>query len=287
MLKRIVNLHGGKYSAAPWILRFAPPHRCFVDLFGGSAALFCHREPVGIEVYNDLGSEVVHFFRQLREAPAALAHAVRFTPWSREEFQRAWEPTDEPTERARRFFVRAWQSRGTAALTSQGRWRAGWRLQREDRSRTGLLTEQWAALPSALLAFAERFKRVQVEQDDALTVLRRYDAPTTLHYADPPYLPAVRSRWAGHAYEVETSEEKHIALAEALHRCQGFALVSGYPSPLYAELYERRGWRREERRAFNVAGRPSTEALWLCPRTQAALSRSAGPLFASAQGVPR
>lgn len=159
------------------------------------------------------------------------------------------------------------------------------RLRSFGRSRTGLLTEQWAALPEALLAFAARFLRVQVEHADALVILRRYDAPTTLHYADPPYLPAVRSRWAGHAYEEETSPEKHIALAEALHQSQGFALVSGYPSPLYTELYEQRGWRREERRAFNVAGRPITEALWLCPKTQAALAHAAGPLFASAQGA--
>lgn len=285
MLPRVLNYHGSKYSLAPWILRFAPRHECFVDAYGGSGSIFCSKAPVPFEVYNDAGRDVSTFFRVLREQPQDLARAVALTPWSREEFAQAWLPAEDPLERARRFMARSWQSRGTAVPPSvngeKGRWKSGWRYQRQN-SRGGLFVDQWANRPEALLLFAERMLQVQIESDDAPKVIRRYDSPQTLHLADPPYLPDVRSKWAGFAYEVELTRDDHAALAETLQGLQGYALVCGYRSALYRDLYEARGWtRRDHRGSLNVASKRTVESIWISPRTQAALQGEHGPLFAA------
>ena len=281
-LPRVLNYHGSKYSLAPWILRFAPAHECFVDAFGGSGSIFCSKPPVSFEVYNDAGRDVSTFFRMLRERPAELAQVLALTPWSREEFALAWGPSEDPLERARRFVVRSWQSRGTAPATDgeKGRWKAGWRYQRCD-SRGGIFADQWARLPAALLEFAQRMLLVQIESDHASRVIRRFDSPLTLTVADPPYLPDVRSKWASHAYEVEMTADHHVELAEVMHGLQGYGLVCGYPSALYRDLYEARGWVRREKRSLNVAGKRTVEALWVSPRTQVALAEHHGPLFAA------
>lgn len=283
-LARVLNYHGSKYSLAPWILAFAPAHDCFVDAFGGSGSVFCSKPPVSFEVYNDAGRDVSTFFRMLRERPEDLARVVSLTPWSREEFAQAWARSDDPLERARRFVVRSWQSRGTAPATDgeKGRWKAGWRYQRCD-SRGGVFADQWAGLPEAILDFARRMLLVQIESDRAVKVIQRFDSPKTLTLADPPYLQDVRSKWADHAYEVEMTRDDHVELAEAMHGLQGFGLVCGYPSALYRDLYEGRGWLRQEKRALNVAGKRTVEALWLSPRTQEALRGEHGPLFGHAE----
>ncbi len=279
-LARVLNYHGSKYSQAPWLLAHAPPHACFVDAYGGSASIFTCKAPVDFEVYNDAGSDVVTFFQVLRDRPQDLARALALTPWSREEFSQAWLPSADPLERARRLLVRSWQSRGTAPpKVAKAHWKAGWRYQRRRETRHALFVDEWASLPEALLAFAERMSRVQIEHDDGVKVIRRYDSPTTLIYADPPYLPDVRSPWAGHAYEVEMSEQDHVDLAAALQELAGYALVCGYASPLYAELYEARGWVRRDKRVLDGAGNRKVESVWLSPRTAAALAAAHGPLF--------
>jgi DNA adenine methylase len=64
-------------------------------------------------------------------------------------------------------------------------------------------------------------------------------------------------------YTQEMDDAAHVKLAEALHKIQGMAIVSGYPSELYDQLYA--GWTcvRHAHRALNA--KATTECLWLSP----------------------
>lgn len=80
-------------------------------------------------------------------------------------------------------------------------------------------------------------------------------------YVDPPYLRSTRSSRQYH-HEMSTPEE-HRELADALAGCQATVVVSGYPSPLYDELYD--GWYSVALPAFTgQAGTRGdrTEVLW-------------------------
>ena len=118
--------YGGKYSHLDWLLPLLPETTHFCDLFGGSAAVLINRAPSRVETYNDIDSELVTFFRVLRDQKDALIEAIGFTPFSREELARACNDPREglsDLERARRFFVRARQVRtGLAQTASAGRW---------------------------------------------------------------------------------------------------------------------------------------------------------------------
>ena len=102
-LPRVLNYHGSKYSLAPWILRHLPPHRVYVEPFGGGASVLLRKRRSYAEVYNDLDGEIVNFFRVLRDPAlrADLINACRLTPYARDEFDQAYEPTDDSLERAR------------------------------------------------------------------------------------------------------------------------------------------------------------------------------------------
>lgn len=106
---------------------------------------------------------------------------------------------------------------------------------------------------------------MQLENDDALAVIQRFDRPGTLFYVDPPYLPETRStRWAKTAYKHEMDEAAHRALAEVLGKAKGAVVVSGYASPLYEDLYK--GWERDEKETMadsHLGAVRRTEVLWI------------------------
>jgi DNA adenine methylase len=257
-----LRYYGGKARLAPWIVAHLPPHACYVEPFGGAASVLLRKPPAPCEVYNDLDGAVVGFFRVLRERPGDLVEAVRRTPFARAEIDAACAPAPPglgDLERARRVYVRAWQ--GRHGLPARGR--MGWRFERAAGGHRTAVA-QWADLEH-LWAVAERLRHVQLECDDALRVIARFDGRDTVHYVDPPYPAATRvARWATRAYAHELTDDGHRRLAAVLRALRGMAVLSGYPCPLYRELYS--DWPAVERVARTHGPRVATEALWLSPR---------------------
>lgn len=266
-----LRYHGGKWRIADWIIRHFPPHQVYLEPFGGGAGVLLNKPRAELETYNDLDGAVVNFFRVLREQPEALVRALQLTPWSRAEFELSLEPTDDPLEAARRFFIASWQSIGGPTA----RRRSGWRYQVK-RGNWHNAADLWCELDH-LYHVAERLRGVQIECRDAFELIPRYDALGTLIYCDPPYPHSTRSQWKGKAYAHELSDDEHCRLAELLHACSAYVIISSYSSKLYAELYEAHGWQRVETKVrTNSRHMVRTERLWLSPRTLKALS---GGLF--------
>ena len=234
----------------------------FCDVFGGSAAVLINRIPSPVETYNDLDSELVTFFRVLRNQKDALIEAIGLTPFSREELAIACaKPTEDLTdlERARRFFVRARQVRtGLAQTASAGRW-AHCLLT----SRAGMAgaVSRWLGSIEDLSAIAQRLLRVQIENAPALEILERYDSSETLFYCDPPYVHDTRGDAKAYGYEMTDSD--HRDLARVLSRVKGKVALSGYHCPLYDELYSS-WWRIEaDSKLCHSVKKKRTEILWL------------------------
>src|SRR5690606_7256659 len=164
--------YGGKFNHLAWLLPLLPNTRHYCEPFGGSAAVLLNREPSPIETYNDIDGEVVNFFRVLREQKDELIEAIGLTPFSREEFELAISECDEEIselERARRFFIRAWQVRtGLAQTASSGRW-AHCLLT----SRAGMAgaVSRWLGSVEGLSEIAQRLLRVQIEHAPAEQVV--------------------------------------------------------------------------------------------------------------------
>ena len=254
--------YGGKFSHLDFLAPLFPADAAhFCDVYGGSAAVLMNVGPYPVETYNDIDSELVNFFETLRDRRSELVEAIGLTPFSREELVRACEPADGLTrlERARRFYVRARQTRtGLAQKSSEGRW-AHCVLT----SRAGMAgaVSRWLGSVEALPEIAQRLLRVQIENAPALDVVRRYDTAETLFYLDPPYVHSVRGDAA--AYGHEMSDGEHEEVASALHSIRGRAVLSGYRSELYDELYA--DWRRvdADERVCHSVGKPRRESAWL------------------------
>lgn len=270
-----LRYHGGKWKLAKWIIGNMPEdHDSYIESFGGSGAVLLRKPRSRLEVYSDLDGDMVNFFQVLREREEELVRAVYWTPFAHAEQKLAYEPTDDPLERARRLYVRSFMT--ISGPTAQ--WNSGFRRQKKfSRGRNRFSCMKPAATSfmevEHLYQVAERLRGVTIEEADALEVIRRYDNDRAVFYVDPPYVATTRKRWAASAYRHEMTDDQHREMAGVLHGCQGMVLLSGYDGPLYRELFG--DWRRLEKQARtngNTA-EPATESLWLNPAAVAAVER--------------
>ncbi len=254
--------YGGKYTHLDFILPHLPTDcRHFCDAFGGSAAILINREPAPVETYNDIDSELVNFFRTLRTQPGELTRAISLTPFSREELLLACSPASglSDLERARRFYIRARQTRtGLAQTSSEGRW-AHCVLT----SRAGMAgaVSRWLGSAEGLPEIAQRLLRVQIENAPAVDVILRYDTEETVFYLDPPYVHETRGDKSAYAFEMD--DLAHEELADVLNQTRGHVVLSGYRNSLYDRLY--RHWRRvdaPEKTCHSVRSKRQ-ESLWI------------------------
>jgi DNA adenine methylase len=215
------------------------------------------------EIYNDLDGEIVNLFRVARDNGDQLCKVVELTPFAREEFECAWDPSDDPIEQARRTVVRAFMGFGSAAVTMR---RANSRSTkpstgfRSNSNRSGTTpAHDWHHYPESLVTTIQRLRGVVIENRDALEVIAAHDSPDALIYADPPYVADTRD--PGTDYRYEMTNQEHEQLASVLTEAKGAVIVSGYPCDLYEDLYA--GWTRAERAALADGAAKRTEVLWM------------------------
>lgn len=259
-----LRYYGGKFDIAPWIIGYMPFHLNYIEPCGGAASVLLQKPRSKLEVYNDLDSSVVNFFRMLRDHKDELLRAIKLTPWAREEYEYCIDRQDG-IEGARRFFMACWMSYNGGTGSNPRLF--GWRHTKDCRSR---LPASFDITNNDLEAIAERFIGVQIEHRDFTEVIERYDNDAALIYLDPPYVPSERTNnknW----YACEWSETDHRIAAGQLRSALGYVIVSGYACPLYAELYEAHGWTRFDKEAQTNSGGKRIESIWLSPRTVEAL----------------
>lgn len=262
--------HGGKWKLAPWLLQHMPPHRVYVEPFGGGANLLLRKARAISEVYNDLDAELVNFFRICRNQPAKLAAALSLTPYARDEYDGLYDQARGRIERARRFVTRSFMGQNSKGAFARSGFDA--RINDDDYiSRLNSLV----VLPDVVVEVAARLTGVLIENCDGRLLLDRYDGQSTLFYIDPPYLQRTRSRTR---FPNELTVDDHVELLARLRAVTGMVMLSAYPDPLYEDALE--GWRRLETKALADGSHQRTEVLWLNPACAEALDRDRLPLLA-------
>jgi DNA adenine methylase len=259
----VLRYLGSKWKLADWVIGQFPPHNRYIEPFCGSASVFFRKAPVHFEVLNDMDGNIVNFFQQLRDNADAFIRAIELTPYSRAEYELSYQPTDDPLEKARRFYVRCWQS---FAANSRGK-PTGWRIHKNVNDNQGDDAHTWQRLDSLQKA-CKRLKNAHIEHDDAIEVIKRYDAKDAVIYLDPPYVHETRS--SKRRYEGgELTNDMHVRLSEVAKACKASVFISGYDSPFYRELYA--GWRCISTEVTTNGSRPNqankrVEYLWISPK---------------------
>lgn len=263
---------GGKQRLADDLIALFPPHRVYVEVFGGGASVLLSKSPSVLDVYNDREDGLVNFFRVLRDQPDQLVPLLELTPYSRTEFLHSvdtWRTVDDPVEKARRFYVVVSQCFGGHAVKDDRSGKRGWggeRLGRMHLCRAASTKNR----VDHIWRFVERMRSVQVDNLDWRDCLDRYDHEDCLFYLDPPYVPETR-RSGGYSHELTLKD--HEDLVAGVLGLAGVAIVSGYDHPVYEALVDA-GFTRHEFSVWITAGQRSVdrardrrvEVVWASPR---------------------
>ncbi|MCD8109041.1 MAG: DNA adenine methylase [Clostridiales bacterium] len=249
----VLKYPGAKNRLAGWIASFIPEHKVYCEPYAGSLAVLFAKPRSHIETVNDLDGEIVNFFRVIRERPEEFGEMLRLTPYSREEYQLAFEPAGGPVERARRFAIRCWMGFGSAA----GKYQTGFRSGQQSNSPNP--AKAWAKYPEVVQEAVGRLQGVQIENQPALELLRRYDTEDVFFYLDPPYLHDTRTY--RYFYNFEMAEADHEELLQAVVSHPGRFMVSGYDNELYNDYLS--GWHKAYRKTQIESGAAKQEVLWL------------------------
>jgi len=283
-LRSPIIWYGGKGNMVAKLLPHIPPHKTYVEVFGGGASLLFAKKPSPVEVYNDLDSGLVNFFRVLRDPEKfeRLHHLASLTPYSREEYnfcRETWEQCEDEVERAYRWYV-------VARMSFSGTFGRSWShvVTASDRGMAGT-TAKWLSILAMLPSIHSRLMRVQIEHQDFRALIPTYDTPRTCFYCDPPYVPETRREVS--TYSQEMSQDDHRDLVGLLLQVEGMVILSGYRHEVYTPL-EDAGWKRLDfptachsagrTRATGILGRgaalrmaPRIESVWLNPQVQKAM----------------
>ncbi len=244
-------------------MSFFPPHNTYVEPFGGAAGVLLQKPRCYAEIYNDLDGDIVNFFRVLQDESKSqkLVSKLIVTPFAREEFDLAYEETDDEIERARRTVIRSTMGFGSAGATKGG---TGFRI---DMRRTyGTASHLWAKYPESIAAITSRLQGVLIENRHAIEVMQKHDANDTLHFVDPPYVESTRTG-GNRYYRHELSDDDHQELLSTLKSLQGMVVLSGYETDMYNDILT--GWEIHRIKARISAHRGTTsrtECVWINPQ---------------------
>lgn len=259
-MRAVFRYPGSKWSIADWIIAHFPhdyEKMVYLEPFAGSGAVFFNKRPGTVETINDLDSDVVNLFRVLRDQPDELKRVLELTPYSREEYDLAFEPAEDPLEKARRYMVKTTQAIG-AKLNSK----CGWRNHKQ--MKIGGTACKWNGITETIDAAAKRLKGstinlVQIEHMDALRLIERYNTPDVLIYIDPPYVRS--SRKSGALYRYEMNDEQHVQLLEIITKSCAKIVVSGYQNDLYYRYLK--DWETDSTMSQTTSTDMAEETIWM------------------------
>lgn len=275
---------GSKNKIAIQLCTELPPHNCWVEVFCGSAALTLRKKPAPIEIINDIDSEIVNLFEQLRTNHGELCYQIELTPYAEQELIAARHEDNmlSKLERARRFLVQSMM----AINGVFGDERGGFSYS-DSYTRNGheARVNRWNNLPARLRDVVKRLKDVRIENKDARKIIKRYlNRPATLLYLDPPYF-ADRTN----GYRKDAKDEKfHSELLDLVNQAKCMIFISGYENDLYKDkLTADKGW---ERKTIETSTKGSkgkshsrTEVVWMNKHYICALNSGQVPIELSSK----
>ncbi len=253
-MRAVMKYPGSKWSMASWIVSLLPPHHSYLEPFFGSGAVLFNKPRSNIETVNDLDGNVVNMFEWVKKDPERLAHEIYWTPYARQIYEDAF--TSEPEDslgKAVSFYIRLNMGHG---FRTNGE-RVGWKNDIQGRERAYAAVD-WAHLPEKIMQAAERLRGVQIECKPALEVIKRFNHPKVLVYADPPYMLETRH---GKQYHHEMTDKDHEELLDTLLAHRGLVMISGYDSDLYNSWLQ--DWHRETYKTRTQTGTEKEEVLWM------------------------
>lgn len=196
----ILRRPGGKTRLLKYLLPL-PPHKCYVEVFAGGAALLRAKEISGLEILNDNDEVIVNAFRCVRFHAEAVVKELELQINSRADFiAYKQQPGLTDIQRAARWLYLNMLSFGGESDSFGVQKEKNW----------GGAASSLSNLRMRILECHKRLEGVVIEKLDWRRCLALYDSPETLFFCDPPYVGGKIKSYA--AWKQEQMAEFAVAM---------------------------------------------------------------------------
>lgn len=230
-MKTPISYYGGKQNLVSTILPLIPKHTTYTETFVGGGAIFWSKRKSEVEIINDYNRELINFYECTKNDFVGLEQMVRISLHSRSLHSDATVVYNNPhmfdkLKRAWAVWVLAAQSFSSMLDGSFGYDRLkGTTSQKINNKRDEFTIE-----------LAIRLQNVQIENTDALRVIKSRDHVDAFHYCDPPYFNSDCGHYDGY------SKDDFENLLKVLQEVQGKFLMSSYPSDILTAYTKTNDW---------------------------------------------
>lgn len=227
---------GGKHYMSKYILEIVDLYKYdyYIEPYVGSGTIFFYNACEGynkktVVILNDINSTITNFYKVLRDNPEELLHKIKYTPFSREEFEEAVDNLHNNNvsdlERARVFYYIIHTKMMQSDLENISH--HNFATIRNNHRVTDLYNKL-----DKLNIFNKFLQNTLIENKDGIELLeywlKRIEDKTTFIYLDPIYLYS--------DYKV-TNDTYHVKLLELLNKYKDKSnihiMISSYNSELY------------------------------------------------------
>ena len=213
---------GGKSQLRQKIIRMMPEHRCYVEPFFGAGWVYFGKYLSKVEVINDINSELITFFKVVRNNWKDLIEIMKYDICSRELYDAMLNANVKAMtdiERARRFYYLIYNGFG-------GQFESGFGYSKAQKPGFD---------PKNALRMIEqahtRLRNTYVENLDYGTIIEKYDSKETLFFLDPPYY---ETAGYGSGFDIY----KQTRLCERLKELQGKFILTINDHETIRDLYK-------------------------------------------------
>lgn len=229
MPKTPITYYGGKLNMLKEILPLIPKHKIYTEAFFGGGAVFFAKEPVESETINDTFNLAIVFYEQVKTNFEKLKQKVESTLFARESYVHA-----KGICKNANIYDKVHQAWAFHIGTNMGfSCQIGsWGYDKYGKRVKAFLNKKIAFNHE----IANRLERTQIENNDALQVIKSRDTVESFHYVDPPYIDSNQGHYGGY------TKTHYRDLLETLSNVQGKFLLSSYPSKLLTKYTKKHGW---------------------------------------------
>lgn len=226
-IKTIFNYMGNKTAIAEFVIRHIPPHRTYIEPFGGTMAILLNKAQSEFEIYNDYNKNLSNLFEIIRTRKDEFVRNVQDLPINEviydKFYDQIWVEGDELESAVRYFYI--------MKLCYMGKFTGGFVLDLKNN-----FVRSIEESVRDIEAIHRRIKSVLVLNRDYKDLITKYGQKEDVFInLDPPYVDSETyyQKLAGAFTEAE-----HIKLRDMLAKCKCRWMLSYEKSDLVSDLYQ-------------------------------------------------
>ena len=230
-LKPIFGRVGSKLSSIKDIISIIPPHTTYVEPFIGGASIFWNKDPATKSVINDLDKEFVDGYKILKQIPITT-DLTYIDNIPLKELQLKVDSINDKSSLADRLLKVYKKSKGTFNQKSIGK-----------------LYKNVPIEPviKHLQEYKKLLKKTTILNQDYLTVIKKYDSPTTFFFLDPPYEKKGKTLYNNYAINYEE-------MNNVLKNLKGKFLLTINDSKYISDIFK--GFNQKKMNTSNIGNSP-------------------------------